>query len=375
MQRLKTPCPAEETSPNLRSRQQPRTDDKGMDQTSASGLPAPSTPRTPAPQGPGATPTPSPAPQMPSGAMPQAGAGMGDNAVRQLLQMMASQQQAMLLQQQQFQAFMEQQTTFQREMFEQQSRVTRQKYKADPPKFHGRADEDLELWLFAIEEHLSGYARERDSCDSRFVDMVAPFLGPDAMSWYREFKNILGDRPRTWFLFKQQIRIRFRDSDFEFKLLSKLHDLQVTGTQLKYTSKFLLLLSQSSLELPEMIKRWFYQQHLRGDASSHISQNVPTTLQETIEHAQRFEDARKLFKPRSNQNQKQNKKDATLPPSRPDNAQGAIRSNSKKGKPSSGSSQPKTQGFVPTCHSCGVVGHIAPACPDRQQGSGGQRKN
>ncbi|KAG3234009.1 hypothetical protein PI124_g20933, partial [Phytophthora idaei] len=266
-----------------------------MDQTSASGQPAPS---TPAPQGTGATPTPSPAPQMPSGAMPQAGAGMGDNAVSQLLQMMASQQQ-------QFQAFMEQQTTFQREMFEQQSRVTHQKYKADPPKFHGRADEDLELWLFAIKEHLSGYAREHDSCDSRFVDTVVPFLGPDAMSWYREFKNILGDRPRTWFLFKQQIRIRFRDSDFEFRLLSKLHDLQVTGTQQEYTSKFLLLLSQSSLELLEMIKRWFYQQYLRGDTSSHISQNVPPTLQETIEHAQRFEDARKPFKPRSNQNQNQ----------------------------------------------------------------------
>ncbi|KAG2785514.1 hypothetical protein PC116_g19717 [Phytophthora cactorum] len=180
--------------------------------------------------------------------MPQAGAGMGDNAVSQLLQMMASQQQ-------QFQAFMEQQTTFQREMFEQQSRVTRQKYKADLPKFHGRADEDLKLWLFAIKEHLSGYARGRDSCDSRFVDMVAPFLGPDAMSWYREFEIILGDRPRTWFLFKQQIRIRFRDSDFEFRLLSKLHDLQVTGTQQEYTSKFLLLLSQPSLELLEMIKR------------------------------------------------------------------------------------------------------------------------
>ncbi|KAG3191498.1 hypothetical protein PC128_g10917 [Phytophthora cactorum] len=237
MQRPKSPRPAE-TTPNLRPRQQPRTDDEGMDQTSTSGPPAPSTPRTPAPQGPGATPTPSPAPQMPSGAMPQAGAGMGDNAFSQLLQMMASQQQ--------FQAFMEQQTTFQREMFEQLSRVTRQKYKTDPPKFHGRTDEDLELWLFAIEEHLSGYARERDSCDSRFVDMVVPFLGPDAMSWYREFKNILGDRRRTWFLVKQQICIRFRDSDFEFKLLSKLHDLQVTGTQQEYTCKFLLLLSPPS---------------------------------------------------------------------------------------------------------------------------------
>ncbi|KAF4045355.1 hypothetical protein GN244_ATG02265 [Phytophthora infestans] len=140
-------------------------------------------------------------------------------------------------------------------MFEQQSRVARQKYKTYPPKLQGRADEDLELWLFAKVEHLNGYAVERDSCDFRFVDMVVPFLGPDAMSWYRELKNILGDRPRTWFLFIQQIRVRFRDTDFEFKLLSKLHDLQITGTQQEYTSKVLLLLSQSSLELPEMMKR------------------------------------------------------------------------------------------------------------------------
>lgn len=117
------------------------------------------------------------------------------------------------------------------------------------------------------------------------------------MSWYRKFKNILGDQPRTWFLFKQQIRVRFRESDFEFKLLSKLHDLQVTGSQHEYTSKFMLLLSQSSLELPEMVKRWLYQQNLRPETSSHISQNIPFTLQETIDHAQRFERAQALQVP------------------------------------------------------------------------------
>ncbi|KAG3151616.1 hypothetical protein PI124_g10616 [Phytophthora idaei] len=116
-------------------------------------------------------------------------------------------------------------------MFEQRSRITRQKYKAELPKFHGRADEDLELWLFPMEEHLSGYARERDSCNSRFTDMVVPFWGPDAMSCYREFKNVLSDHPRTWLLFKQQIRARFRDSGFKFKLLPEIHDLQVSGTQ------------------------------------------------------------------------------------------------------------------------------------------------
>ncbi|KAG1683003.1 hypothetical protein DVH05_009457 [Phytophthora capsici] len=311
--------------------------------------------------------------------MPQPGAGTNDGVMSQLLHMMAVQQQAMQFQQQQFQAFMEQQTTFQREMFEQQSRVARQKHKAEPPKFHGRAGEDLELWLFAIEEHLSSYARERDSCDSRFVDMVVPFLGPDAMSWYREFKNIVGDQPRTWFLFKQQIRVRFRESDFEFKLLSKLYDLQVSGTQHEYTSKFMLLLSQSSLEMPEMVKRWLYQQNLRADTSSHISQNIPLTLQETIDHAQRFEDARKPSKFRQNQTQNQNQKvsgsTSTSVPTSTATGANSAKSTVRKGKPASGTSPVKTPGFVPTCHSCGVEGHIAPACPDRQQGGAGKQKN
>ncbi|OWY90151.1 hypothetical protein PHMEG_00041850, partial [Phytophthora megakarya] len=81
-------------------------------------------------------------------------------------------------------------------MFESQARANSQKQKADPPKFNGKSSEDLELWLFHIEEHFSVYATERDAPDSRFVDMVVPFLGTEAMSWYREFKNTLGDSPR-----------------------------------------------------------------------------------------------------------------------------------------------------------------------------------
>lgn len=55
----------------------------------------------------------------------------------------------------------------------------------------------------------------------------------------------------------------------------------------------MLLLSQSSVEMLEIVKRWFYQQNLRADTSSYISQNIPTTLHESIKHVQRYEDARR----------------------------------------------------------------------------------
>lgn len=171
----------------------------------------------------------------------------------------------MMAMQQQFQMFMQEQAVFKREMYENQARASTLKSKADPPKFGGKANEDLELWIFYIEEHFSAFAAERTSNDSRFVDMVVPALGADVMSWHRKFKNALGNQPRTWENFKAQIFTRFCDSDFEFKLLTKLYELRITGTQQEYTSKLMLLLSQSSIEMPEIVMRWFYQQNLRAD--------------------------------------------------------------------------------------------------------------
>ncbi|KAG2939119.1 hypothetical protein PC119_g17375 [Phytophthora cactorum] len=146
-----------------------------------------------------------------------------------LMQMMAVQQKAMQHQQQQLQAFLEHQTRAQNELFEKQARASRQRSKAGPPKLNGTAKEDLELWRFQIEAHFSSYAVEH------------------VMSWYREFKQTLGESPRNWYVLKQQLRVRFRDSDFEFELLSRLYDLRASGTQQEYTAKFMILLSQSSL--------------------------------------------------------------------------------------------------------------------------------
>ncbi|GMF43916.1 unnamed protein product [Phytophthora fragariaefolia] len=132
----------------------------------------------------------------------------------------------------------------------------RKKQKADPPKFNGKASEYLELWLLHIEEHFSVFAAEHDAPDSRFVDMVVPFLGTKAMS-----------------------------CDFDYKLLTKLYNLRFSSTQQDYTSTFMLLLSQTTMELTEIVKWWFYQQNLRSDTSCHISQNIPVTLLEAITHA------------------------------------------------------------------------------------------
>ncbi|ETK83310.1 hypothetical protein L917_04395 [Phytophthora nicotianae] len=284
MSSKKTARQPEDESPNLRPYQAPR-----MDSTNESQVPG-----TEGYAEPGAMPnqqcqeTPPPAasaqagPAMPAGPpppppAPQPGPAAADASgtaqmLASLVHMFSMQQQAMATSQQQMHTFMAQHAQFQHEMYEMQSRANRQKQKANQPKFHGRADDDLELWLFHIEEHF------------------------DAMSWYREFKHAMGTNPRTWSLFKQQIRARNRDSDYEFKLLTKMHDLQVSSTQQEYNTKFMQLLSMSSIDMPEVVKRWFYQQNLRPETNSYVSQNYPVTLKDTIEHVQRFEDAQNVPK-------------------------------------------------------------------------------
>ncbi|KAG2780458.1 hypothetical protein Pcac1_g9415 [Phytophthora cactorum] len=143
-------------------------------------------------------------------------------------------------------AFMVQQARFQQEMYEMQARANHQKQKANPPKFQGRADDDLELWLFHIEEHFATYTVEQSSNDSTWLSLF----------W-------------TWTSWRGT----------------------VSGTQQEYSTKFMQLLSMSSIDMPEIVKRWFYQQNLRAETNSYVSQNSPLTLKDTIERVQRFEDA------------------------------------------------------------------------------------
>ncbi|KAI9984945.1 hypothetical protein PInf_004248 [Phytophthora infestans] len=181
-----------------------------------------------------------------------------------------------------------QQTQTQQQVLMQRS----QKKKGNPPSFNGQTTDDLELWIFSTEQYYADCQSDMVGNTSVFVDMTFANLGPTAKTWFRDFKMSLGSQPATWAIFKAKIRERFRDSDFEHKVLSKLHQLRRTGSQQEYTTRFLHLLSQLDQTVPEFVKRWYYQQHLPEDVSSFISQHVPKTLQDVIELAHRYADSR-----------------------------------------------------------------------------------
>ncbi|DAZ98093.1 TPA: LOW QUALITY PROTEIN: hypothetical protein N0F65_005255, partial [Lagenidium giganteum] len=203
------------------------------------------------------------------------------------------------------------------------SKRTTQK-KKDPPVFAGRADEALDLWIFSTEEYYCEYKDEmEDQMSSIFVNMVLSNLGIDATSWYRELKTT-AKAPITWAV----------------KALSKLHDMRFSGSQSDYTCQFHQILNQLDVDLPEIVKRWFYQQNLRAE-SLHISTHVPTDLAETIDLAQSFEDAKASMSRSKNDVPPLPKKDKSLPEKKRDG------------------SKEKTV----MCHNCGQPGHHSPQCP------------
>ncbi|KAE8906168.1 hypothetical protein PF005_g7252 [Phytophthora fragariae] len=235
-----------------------------------------------------------------------------------------------------------------------------QKKMGNPPMFHGQASDDLELWLFSTEQYYASYAEEIQNETSEFVNTIFANLGPTAQTWYRDFKLSLGDQPATWTILKQRIRERFRDSDFQHKVLSKLHNLRWGGSQQDYTTKVLHLLSQLDCELPEIVKRWFYQQNLRPETSAFVSQNAPSTLQEVMELVQRFKDAR-ASTPGSNAKKEQGEQ-------KPPGKNSALKKNSDaenstQQKPSYGTKN----GDKLTCSYCDKPGHYEANCFQKRQ--------
>ncbi|OWZ04455.1 hypothetical protein PHMEG_00023637 [Phytophthora megakarya] len=187
---------------------------------------------------------------------------------------------------------------------------------------------------------------------SDFVNTIFGNLGPAAQTWYREFKIALGDEPATWAIFKQRIRERFREADFQHKVLSRMHNLRWSGSQQAYTMKFLNLVSQLDCELPEVVKRWFYQQNLRPDTSAFVSQNVPTTLKEVIDLAQRFEDSRATSGATAKNNSSGERPQGK---SQPPKKTPAVTGNSTPASTSN-------NGNRPTCAYCHKPGHTEAVC-------------
>ncbi|KAF1333396.1 Retrovirus polyprotein, partial [Globisporangium splendens] len=350
----------ERESPNPRPRQQSRNSGPETRQTAS---PEPSAQS----QGTQGRSTPPPAPSQPTPApSTQATGGQPvDNfAMQQLLLYLHQQQQMfqaqMQAQMQQTQAQM-QQTHIQ---FEQMLLSQGGSRKKDPPVYEGKLSEDLELWIFATEEYYAAKRGLMEANSSDFVKMISSNLGKSVLNWYRTFSTQCETegRHKTWALFKNQLRVRFRPRDFEYNLRERLFDLKQTGTIHEYVSKFQDLLSQTDLTISEMEKRFYFQNGLRSETAIRVKEMSPTTLLEVIEHTTNFEFAHFSGKPPKPPTQRNATK-----------SHNPFTSNSTKPKYQKKSVQKIGQVAHKNdwkkeaiCNKCGIKGHIAPECKKKE---------
>ncbi|POM79075.1 LOW QUALITY PROTEIN: Hypothetical protein PHPALM_3326 [Phytophthora palmivora] len=95
--------------------------------------------------------------------------------------------------------------------------------KDNPPQLNGETSDDLELWLFSIEQYYSNYTEEMQGESSDFVNTI--------------FANLVQIADTT-------LHLRYR------------------GSQQAYMTKFLYILSQLFCALPALVKRYYYQQNM-----------------------------------------------------------------------------------------------------------------
>lgn len=202
--------------------------------------------------------------------------------------------------------------------------------KAEPPKYQGTRNEDLDLWFFTVEQYYSDYHPIMNENSPAFVNMVSCHLAPTPMNWYRQFVADCDRNQvvRTWATFKAAMRKRFLPPDNEYLLREKLCKLTQIGSLHDYVSAFQDVLIQCQVPISPLEKRFYFQQGLRAETTHHLREHHPATLDEAIDLALRF-----------------------------DHGMSGGRT------PSATSEWVKSA----TCHKCRAVGHIAPNCPNQKR--------
>jgi hypothetical protein len=205
--------------------------------------------------------------------------------------------------------------------------------RAAPATYNGTLEEDLELWIFMIEQYYADYYPLMQEDSAAFVTMVSCHFGSTVMNWYRQFsldceRNGIA---KSWTVVTNGLRKRFLPPDFEYMLREKLYNLEQKGSLHDYVSAFQDVLVQCRLPISPLELRFYFQSGLRAETAVHLRENHPETLEESIDIAMRYDhpSARSAARP------------ATRPAATTDWVKSA------------------------TCHRCKQVGHLSSDCPTK----------
>ena len=145
------------------------------------------------------------------------------------------------------------------------------------PKFFGRHEEDVDLWIYRIEKKFGQCGMPAGGK----VEAVADFLDGQAFHVYKE----LDDRGvQNWPEFKREFRARFTMADKAIAVRDKMNALRQTGSVAEYNDKFLELKAQAG-KMEEQDALYFYLKGLESQMSMLVRKGQQKSLMESMKEA------------------------------------------------------------------------------------------
>jgi hypothetical protein len=126
-----------------------------------------------------------------------------------------------------------------------------------PPKFHGRTGEDVESWLFQIEEGNRLFPIEDQQQRIRYVALA---LRETAAKWYAAMQMSEPPQIHDWDSFVAKLRQQFVALNARWIARNQMHTLKQVGSVREYSVKFRNL----RLQIPDMSQADAFDRYVRG---------------------------------------------------------------------------------------------------------------
>ncbi len=151
--------------------------------------------------------------------------------------------------------------------------------------FDGARDQ-LQIWLFAIEEDFK--ATRRTSDEDRIAYAITLLEG--AALWWLYGLTKRGERPTTWNDFKRQLGLTFRSDNDQVRLREELRGVRQITTVAKYAAEFTRVLLRTE-GIDEYSALLHFYDGLNPRLIAAVRDRAPETVLDAIRYAQNQEDA------------------------------------------------------------------------------------
>ena len=156
------------------------------------------------------------------------------------------------------------------------------------PFFSGARHESVTSWIFAIEAYFGFKAIDGDE---RKMQTATCALQKGAFEWFRMRQTNEATHIDAWNDFKVELTRAFRPVNHQQELRRELGRLRQTSDVLDYTFRFRTVVGQIE-GMSELDQMYAYVGGLKGRTREEVLYQMPETLQDAIDIAEKFDRAR-----------------------------------------------------------------------------------